>query len=99
MQVDSILYGNLSLQGILQYDDSIVMEEQVKNKVNFLMNNLTDMNMDKQASELKVFLETSEHFLVWFARYLVLRRATLESEGTILLISSLITKLNKPRLF
>lgn len=89
----------MSLQSILQAEDTVTIEDNIKNKVNFALNNLTETNMEKHQHDIRSYAENNDNFLNWFAKYLVLRRATHESEGNVQLYVALVEKLSKPRLF
>lgn len=70
----------------------------MKNKVNFALNNLSESNIEKHSGDIKVFCE-SETFVHWFAKNLVLRRSTQESDANIQLYLQLAERVNKPVLF
>jgi CCR4-NOT transcription complex subunit 1 len=71
----------LSLESVLSssgYNTSAVStpEEEVQDKVHFIINNLSSANLEEKAEELSQFLDTD--YLEWFSQYLVIKRACVE---------------------
>ena len=58
-------------------DDEVkVPSEKMQEKVAFIFNNLSQMNMQQKADELKEKLP--QEFTPWLAQYLVMKRASIE---------------------
>ncbi|EGR32746.1 hypothetical protein IMG5_071990 [Ichthyophthirius multifiliis] len=82
-------YKNLPITEILKKEDqqsNFLCDDQLKMKMTFLVNNLTEQQLEKNSSELKVFLENQNHFK-WFISHLVLRRAPYEPDNQPLYIT------------
>ena len=62
------------------------------------MNNLNENNIDKHSNDMRVFAE-NDAFVQWLGVYLVVRRATHESETNILYYIALVEKIKSNALF
>ena len=62
------------------------------------MNNLNENNLDKHSNDMRVFAE-NEAFVSWLGTFLVVRRATHESEINILYYVALVEKIKSNALF
>ena len=67
--------SNPSLQ-VTKDEDVKPPAEKIQEKVAFIFNNLSQMNMQQKADELKDKLPSE--FTPWLAQYLVMKRASIE---------------------
>jgi len=63
-------------QAAEQWNDFPVPEEALQDKLHFLINNVSKMNMTAKAKEVKAAVP--EEFMPWFANYMVVKRAAQE---------------------
>jgi CCR4-NOT transcription complex subunit 1 len=67
------LHSDPPFRDEISYEDPT---EEIQDKVLFIVNNVSQQNLDKKLSDLQEWLEESHH--QWFADYLVVKRAKLE---------------------
>ena len=60
---------------------------QVQDRIGFLINNLSNSNLDQKAKELKELIQ--EEFWPWFCNYMVVKRAAQEQNFHVLYASLL----------
>ncbi|KAK8770607.1 hypothetical protein V5799_012928 [Amblyomma americanum] len=66
-----------TLLGATEKDDKLVIPpEAVQDKVAFIINNLSQMNLPQKTEEFKEVVK--EEFWPWFAQYMVMKRASIE---------------------
>lgn len=66
-----------TLLGATEKDDKLVIPpESVQDKVAFIINNLSQMNLPQKTEEFKEVVK--EDFWPWFAQYMVMKRASIE---------------------
>ncbi|KAG0416949.1 hypothetical protein HPB47_006047 [Ixodes persulcatus] len=66
-----------TLLGATEKDDKLVIPpESVQDRVSFIINNLSQMNLPQKTEEFKEVVK--EEYWPWFAQYLVMKRASIE---------------------
>jgi len=77
---------SLPIDTLLTGAESIVLpDEQLRDRIHFIINNVSQMNLDTKAQDLKKILKP-EHY-AYLAQYLVLRRVSIEANFHQVIIS------------
>lgn len=86
--ITNIIFTSIKIDSLFDYNEGYeIPVENIKDKILFIVNNVSDSNLDSKASEMKQLLK--ESYFRWFSKYLVVKRASIEPNFHSLYISLL----------
>jgi len=86
--ITNIIFTSIKVDSLFDYNEGYeIPVENIKDKILFIVNNVSVSNLDSKAKEMKGLLK--ESYFRWFSKYLVVKRASIEPNFHSLYISLL----------
>jgi CCR4-NOT transcription complex subunit 1 len=86
--ITNIIFTSIKVDSLFDYNEGYeIPVENIKDKILFIVNNVSQSNLDSKAKEMKGLLK--ENYYRWFSKYLVVKRASIEPNFHSLYISLL----------